>query len=82
MRMRLLEEWNSFATVVIPPNCSTIQRQEMRRAFYAGAAGIMDKLMKALGPDTGEPTEADLMVMAEFQQELLLFAKDMQEGRA
>lgn len=82
MRMRLLEEWNSFAAIVLSPECSAIQRTEIRRVFYAGAAGIMDKLMRSLGPDTGEPSKADLQVMMDFQRELESFARDMKEGRA
>jgi hypothetical protein len=38
-RRRMAEQWDSFARAVLPVGTSPLQRQEMRRAFYAGAQG-------------------------------------------
>ena len=43
------EEWESFARAVLPPNCSTVQRWEMRRAFYAGAWAMLAGVLDAAG---------------------------------
>ena len=40
--------WESFAARVMPPNVSDIQRREMKRSFYAGAAVLLDLQMMAV----------------------------------
>ena len=39
------ELWTTFADLVLPDDAPQIQRQEMRRAFYAGAWGMFNFLM-------------------------------------
>lgn len=34
-------KWDSFEAKVLPKDCSEVQREEMRRAFYAGAAALL-----------------------------------------
>jgi hypothetical protein len=80
-RMLMAEKWDSFARAVLPPNAPADQRREMRRAFYAGALGILFKVITALAPET-EPTAADLAVMDDVHQELEDFVKAVKEGRA
>ena len=80
-RMLMAEQWDQFARAVLPPNCAPIQRQEMRRAFYAGAEGIMFKVIYALSPDN-EPTDADLQTMKDLHAELTDFAELVKTGRA
>ena len=53
----------------------------MRRAFYAGAESILFRVINALAPDD-EPTEADLEIMNNLEQELQEFAKRVKEGLA
>lgn len=80
-RRRMAEQWDSFARAVLPVGTSPLQRQEMRRAFYAGAEGIMDAMAKAMGPsDTVTPEE--LETVAELHLELREFAKLVKAGRA
>jgi hypothetical protein len=38
-RRLMAEQWDSFARATLPRGAPPIQRQEMRRAFYAGAQG-------------------------------------------
>lgn len=80
-RLLMAEQWNSFATTVIPMNISATQRREMRRAFYAGGQAILFGLIAALAPGS-EPTAEDLTVMSDLQQELSDFATSVKEGRA
>jgi len=71
-------EWVSFAEQCIPDNAPTIQIQEMRRAFYAGALSVMMLLS-----DTEQQTNEAAQIMVEnFCAELAQFQKDVEEGRA
>ncbi len=45
------EDWESFATAVLPSNASAVQRREMRRAFYGGAWAALTLMV-----DLGEPS--------------------------
>ncbi len=74
-RLLVAEQWNEFARQVLPPNCSSIQRQEMRCAFYAGAESILFRVISAFAPET-EPTEEDLQIVEDVHQELRDFAKE------
>lgn len=47
--MKLLEEWDNYERAVLPPDASSIQREECRRAFYAGAAAFMAIMTRAAG---------------------------------
>jgi len=80
-RQLMAEQWSEFAGKVLPPNCSTVQSQEMRRAFYAGAQAILFKVIAAFAPET-EPTEADIQMMEDVNQELQDFAQAVKDGRA
>lgn len=80
-RQLMAEQWDTFARAVLPPNCGTDQRREMRRAFYAGAQGILLKVIASLAPD-GDPTAADLALMDGLERELSDFAEAVKAGRA
>lgn len=76
-------QWESFEAALLqeaPP----IQRQEMRRAFYAGAQSFFGIMQGSLSEtdDPNEVTEADLNLLDELEEELNQFAKDVVEGRA
>ena len=75
----LLDEWNDFANSVLPPDCSRVQRQEMRRAFYAGAK-VMLGLMSDLADEFDE--DAGAQQVEKLNQELSRFNDDVQGGRA
>jgi hypothetical protein len=80
-KMLLRAEWDKFAHHVLPPACGPIQRTEMRRAFYAGAEAILFRVIQGFAPEE-DPTEADLMMMDNLNQELIQFAEDVKAGRA
>ncbi|MFN6572381.1 hypothetical protein [Dendronalium sp. ChiSLP03b] len=49
--MKTLEqEWLEYASRVLPKGCSPIQKQETRRAYYAGIWTFM-QMIKELGDD-------------------------------
>jgi hypothetical protein len=62
-------KWDLFAAAVLPTDASRIQRQEMRRAFYAGAEALRQVMLDAPDDDAGElahcdAIEADFMAFA------------------
>ena len=80
-RQLMAEQWDTFARAVLPKDASAVQRQEMRRAFYAGAQGILHGVIAAFAPE-GEPTDADLALMGNLERELSDFAELVKQGRA
>jgi len=77
----LAEQWTFFETALGIKDTSSIQRQEMRRAFYAGATSLLDAMMTGLDEDR-EPTKDDLNYMDTIQAEIVQFGKDVKAGRA
>ena len=80
-RQLMAEQWDSFARAVLPRDAPAIQRQEMRRAFYAGAQGILHGVIAAFAPES-EPTDEDLRMMESLEIELSEFAEAVKKGRA
>lgn len=80
-RQLIAEQWNSFAREVMPAGVGAVQRQEMRRAFYAGAQAVLFGVIAALAPDH-EPTAADLQLMQDVSDELEAFGESVKAGRA
>lgn len=80
-RELMAEQWDSFARAVLPKDAPAVQRQEMRRAFYAGAQGILFGVIAILAPE-GEPTDEDIRHMENLHQELQDFANLVEQGRA
>lgn len=69
----IAEQWTSFESAALPPHTPAVQRKEMQRAFYAGAAGFYHILMTKLDPGT-EETDADMARMRGLHDELEAFA--------
>ena len=80
-RLLMAEQWDQFARAVLPKDAPRVQHQEMRRAFYAGAESILFRVIQAFAPET-EPTDADLQIMSDLDDELKAFTKAVKEGRA
>ena len=80
--LKLIDQaWRSYSEVVIPAHAGAVQRQEMRRAFYAGATTLLGSIMVVLDPGD-EPTEADLQKMQGIHDELEQFTADLKRGKA
>ena len=74
------EQWESFASLVIPKNAPPVQRQEMRRAFYAGAEAMM-RIQWAIGGE-GISEQAGIQILEGCSDELKRFAQQVAQGRA
>lgn len=61
----MAKQWDSFARAVIPRDASAVQRHEMRRAFYAGAHGMIAALTSE-----SELTDEDFQMLANIEIEL------------
>ena len=72
----LKEQWESFNREVIPSDAGPIQREEMRRAFYAGAQAAFRGILAMLDPGS-EPTKKDIANMDALDKELRDFVKSV-----
>lgn len=73
--------WRAFELVVLPERAPSIQREEMRKAFFAGAQHLWSSIMTFLDPGV-EETPADLHRMDLIQKELDQFVKEMERAMA
>lgn len=80
-RLLVGEQWDQFARAILPEGCSALQRQEMRRAFYAGAQGLFYVIMRVMDPGA-EPTDDDMKLMSGLEREMSDFAESVKAGRA
>jgi hypothetical protein len=72
------QEWEEFWKAVAPPRASAIQKQEMRRAFYAGIYCML-QTCKALGHED-VPEDDGVEVLEKLQEELEAFYELMKKG--
>lgn len=78
-RLRILEEWNTFSSEVIPADASEIQRIEMRRAFYAGACSIFNLVVNR----SVEFSESEqVQRLSDLDDEVKDFANRIKDGTA
>lgn len=78
---RVEREWLTYRSGVLPPDASSVQVRETRRAFYGGAIMILAALMGAVGTD--DVSEMDgVVIMAEIHDEMTAFLEDVKQGRA
>lgn len=80
-RMYVTEQWNSFAQIVLPKECSDLQRKEMRRAFFAGAVALWEIFFRGL-TDGDDVNPQDLEKMADLQAEFGLYLERLKRGAA
>lgn len=80
-RRSLAEEWDEFARQVMPKDAPKVQRVEMRRAWYAGAAAMLGLVSGGLDADR-EPTDLDVAYLESIHQELIAFSRDIARGKA
>ena len=58
-------QWQSYANKVVPADAPAIQREECRRAFYAGAAAMLALVLAAVEPAEGDECEGNLQQLEE-----------------
>jgi hypothetical protein len=73
--------WEGYRQQVIPQSASAAQISECKRSFYAGAHLLLCDILELLDPGD-EPTEGDLTMVEDLQEELAEFAIDVVQGRA
>ena len=81
MRLLIAEKWDEFARMILPADCSPVQRSEMRRAFYAGAEGFLKVITVGIYGEPGT-TPSDMDLMLGIDRELKWFAQLVKDGRA
>lgn len=75
-RRKLAEEWNSYSSEVLEPlGFGAAQRDEMRRAFYCGAAAY-NSLLCDIDPETA----AGLKGIDDLESELTDFGEELKRG--
>ena len=79
-RMLMAEQWDQFSREVLPKGCSIEQRTEMRRAFYAGAKGILFRAIMAFVPEN-DITDNHRQIITDLLDELDQFAEMVKQGR-
>jgi hypothetical protein len=81
--MRFIQQqWESYRDLVLGPSgAGGIQQIECRRAFFGGAAAMLNALMKDLTPGE-DPQPEDFAKLAAIDAELQQFAKDVKERKA
>jgi hypothetical protein len=79
---RIAAMWRGFmqAAQLDRPECPAIQREEMEKAFWAGAAAMFYGMKKIAGDDDGEPTEIELGIMNDLDEELRAYFTPKEEG--
>jgi hypothetical protein len=78
---RLRKQFATYQAAVIPANAPEVQRQECRRAFFAGAKALMHEIVNGLS-DEEQTTDQDLDLMAGLERELDAFADMTKRGLA
>lgn len=78
----LAEAWGQFRMAVVPADAPEVQVTEMRRAFYAGAAGLQGLMFARLDDQTDDCTAEDEAFMMGINAELEAFAKAIAGGEA
>lgn len=68
----MAEAWAEYAKYSFPPEVEDLQRNEMKKAYYAGAGMLFFKVLFSLAPDR-EPTDADLTLIQDLHDEIVKF---------
>ena len=74
MKPTVYEQWKSYERDVMPREAGAVQREECRRAFYAGAYASFLLVMAATEPKSEDECEANLQAL---QDEMEAMAKDL-----
>lgn len=73
--------WQSYVDDVLPKHAGAVQRQETRRAFYAGAQAFFHAVAAGLS-EGAEPTDEDVQSLEALHGEFKAFARDVAAGKA
>lgn len=70
----ILDGWFEFVRVVLPENCSEVQRSEMQKAFFCGASLLFSEMLKV---DDAESEEAASALFEALNEEIQDFVQKM-----
>jgi len=73
--------WASFEKDILPANAPPVQRQEMRRAFYAGSFGVLTAMLHVVGSNE-VGMEEGVLILDRLYNECKAFAARVGEGGA
>lgn len=74
----LADEWESYATHVMPAGAGANQRSETRRAFYAGAVSMMALMALALDDELSD--DEQLAKLDSLHAEIKAFGEGIGAG--
>lgn len=76
----IADQWSAFNALVVPKDAPLLQKQEMQRAFYAGATAMFT-LQCCIG-DEAVSEDAAMQIMAGWEDEFRQFAQQVSDGSA
>jgi hypothetical protein len=68
--------WTRFEQMVVPANASSVQRSEMRKAFYAGASIVFRIITQGVS-DGEEIQDSDLQLLDDIAREVDQFGAEL-----
>ncbi len=77
----IAQSWQTFEAQVLPKSAGAVQRQEMRRAFYAGFHGCLTCMVQ-MADESGKNDDIGVTMVQRLHDECARFAVDLQAGRA
>lgn len=75
----IAENWAHFLMVDMSPDAPEVQRHEMKRAFYAGAASIMSLVVQAAIKETQDER---LIALTKLKDELIAHVAQNTKGQS
>lgn len=80
MNRRIEEAWTDYRRKVLHKDAPPVQLIECRRAFFAGVETLFQIQNSAYDGSTPEPTEEDLQILSDIQDELQEFVTLVKAG--
>ncbi len=77
----IAQRWTEFEAQVISPDAGPVQRQEMRRAFYAGFNEALVASLQ-MAEESGNDDELGVAMMESLHRECREFVSSVLTGRA
>lgn len=69
------EQWASYQLQVVPVEAPQVQREECKRAFYAGAQAMFSEVMTAVASDNDDAIGAALIALEREMRDFLRLFK-------
>jgi hypothetical protein len=80
--MTIAHGWYEYAERVMPTESSQAEGREQRRAYYAGAAHLLESLLASNDDDSSPTLEQTLARIAALRIELSAFTDAVLDGQA